>query len=252
MILQPSRETPRLDEFSFMVVDDSIVVRTVIKWLLRSCHAREIREAADGAHARTVFKSFAPDIVLVDWEMQPVDGLDFVKHARHLEDSPDPYVGVIIMSSRRRCRRALVARDAGVDAFVTKPISPRRSARRHPVGHRQSPSLHPVRHLFRARPPPRPARPRRTRETRRSRSFTASGRRPGRPGRGLARPAPGFVARHRLARHRLARHRAPRDRRRSALSVRRRAGYARGSASRRSAPCSTPRPCAGCRRPPTG
>lgn len=123
MIIQPSRETPRLHEFSFMVVDDSIVVRNIIKWLLRSCHAREICEAADGDHARTVFRSHAPDIVLVDWEMRPVDGLSFVRHARHLEDSPDPYVGVIIMSSRRQCRRALAARDAGVDAFVTKPIS---------------------------------------------------------------------------------------------------------------------------------
>ncbi len=123
MIIHPLRDTPRLDEFSFMVVDDSIVVRNMIKWLLKSCHAREIREAADGAHAREVFRSFCPDIVLVDWEMQPVDGLTFVKHARDLEDSPDPYVSLILMSSHKQCRRALAARDAGVDAFVTKPIS---------------------------------------------------------------------------------------------------------------------------------
>ena len=123
MITQPLRPPPRLDAFSFMVVDDSIVVRNIIKWLLKSCHAREIREAADGAHAREVFKTCSPDIILVDWEMHPVDGLTFVKHVRDLDDSPDPYVSVIIMSARRRCRRALVARDAGVDSFVTKPIS---------------------------------------------------------------------------------------------------------------------------------
>lgn len=123
MIIQPLRDNPRLDEFSFMVVDDSIVVRNIIKWLLKSCHAREICEAADGAHAQEVFKAYSPDIILVDWEMQPVDGLTFVNHVRDLEDSPDPYVSVVLMSSRRGCRRALVARDAGVDAFVTKPIS---------------------------------------------------------------------------------------------------------------------------------
>ncbi len=123
MIIQPMKATPRLDDFSFLVADDSIVVRNVIKWLLKSCHAREISEAADGAHAQTVFKSFSPDIVLVDWEMRPVDGLTFVKHVRDLKVSPDPYVSIIIMSSHRKCRRALVARDAGVDAFVTKPIS---------------------------------------------------------------------------------------------------------------------------------
>ncbi len=123
MIIQPLRDTPRLDEFSFMVVDDSIVVRNLIKWLLKSCHAREISEAADGARAREVFRSFSPDIILVDWEMQPVDGLTFVKHVRDLKESPDPYVSVIIMSSHKQCRRALVARDAGVDAFVTKPVS---------------------------------------------------------------------------------------------------------------------------------
>lgn len=123
MIIQPSKDTPRLDEFSFMVVDDSIVVRNIVKWFLKSCHAREICEAADGAHAQEVFKAFSPDIILVDWEMQPVDGLTFVNHVRDLEDSPDPYVSVILMSSHRGCRRALVARDAGVDAFLTKPVS---------------------------------------------------------------------------------------------------------------------------------
>jgi len=123
MNIQPLRDTPRLDEFSFMVVDDSIVVRNVIKWLLKSCHAREICEAADGAHAQEVFKAYSPDIVLVDWEMHPVDGLTFVKHVRDLNDSPDPYASIIMMSSHRQCRRALVARDAGVDSFVTKPIS---------------------------------------------------------------------------------------------------------------------------------
>lgn len=123
MIIQPLKDTPRLDAFSFMVVDDSIVVRNIIKWLLKSCHAREICEAADGACAQEVFKAYSPDIILVDWEMHPVDGLTFVKHIRDLENSPDPYVGVILISSRRGCRRALVARDAGVDAFVTKPIS---------------------------------------------------------------------------------------------------------------------------------
>lgn len=123
MIIQPLRDTPRLDEFSFMVVDDSIVVRNLIKWLLKSCRAREICEAADGARAREVFRSYSPDIIVVDWEMQPVDGLTFVNHVRDLEGSPDPYVSVIMMSSCRQCRRALVARDAGADAFVTKPLS---------------------------------------------------------------------------------------------------------------------------------
>jgi CheY-like chemotaxis protein len=123
MIIKPLKDTPRLDEFSFMVVDDSIVVRNLIKWLLRSCHAREICEAADGAHAREVFRSYSPDIILVDWEMQPVDGLTFVNHVRDIEDSPDPYVSVVVMSAYKQCRRALVARDAGADAFVTKPLS---------------------------------------------------------------------------------------------------------------------------------
>lgn len=123
MTLQPSRNTQLLDAFSFLIVDDSIVVRNIIKWLLKSCRAREIAEAGDGAHAQEVFKSFAPDIILVDWEMRPVDGLTFVKHARNLRDSPDPYVSVIVMSSYRQCRTALRARDAGADAFLTKPIS---------------------------------------------------------------------------------------------------------------------------------
>jgi DNA-binding response OmpR family regulator len=123
MFSQQTKTAPRLDDVSFLIVDDSIVMRNLIKLELMSWHCGLIREAADGGKGFDILETFAPDIILVDWEMQPMDGLAFVHKVRDRDRSPDPFVGIVMMSTRPQCRRALTARDAGVDAFLGKPFS---------------------------------------------------------------------------------------------------------------------------------
>ena len=123
MLKHQTKTASRLDDVSFLVVDDSIVMRNLIRLELMSCHSGVIREAADGAKGFEILKTFAPDIILVDWEMQPMDGLAFVHKVRDRDQSPDPFVSIVMMSTHPQCRRALTARDAGVDAFLGKPFS---------------------------------------------------------------------------------------------------------------------------------
>ena len=64
-----------------------------------------------------------PDIALVDWVMEPEDGIYFVKNIRGAEDSPNRLMPIIMVSGYSEESRVLAARDAGANEFVVKPFS---------------------------------------------------------------------------------------------------------------------------------
>jgi len=110
------------NDLSFLIVDDNEFMRSLIKREVKA-HAREIRDAADGAEALKILRGYAPDIVFVDWEMEPVDGLEFVKRVRDPKESPNPFLRIIMVSAVAERQRVLAAWGAGIDEFLVKPVS---------------------------------------------------------------------------------------------------------------------------------
>jgi len=123
LIRRPTRTTISLRDVSLLIVDDSIVIRNLIKWALKASDAGAIREAADGARALRVLEGFSPDVILVNCRTQPVDGLEFVRQVRDPETGVHAFARIVMMSKCRRYRQFLAARDAGVDEFLVKPLS---------------------------------------------------------------------------------------------------------------------------------
>ena len=68
---------------------------------------------------------YNPDIVIADWMMKPVDGINFTRRVRNDPASPNPYVPVILMTGFSERKRVLEARDAGVTEFLVKPFNAR-------------------------------------------------------------------------------------------------------------------------------
>ena len=62
-------------------------------------------------------------MIIADWHMEPLDGLDFVRLVRTAKDSPNPYVPIIMLTGHTEYQRVCEARDAGVNEFLAKPIS---------------------------------------------------------------------------------------------------------------------------------
>ena len=83
-----------ISALKFMIIDDSRFMRNTIKNLLHACYVKKICETVDGAESLEAMESFRPDIVLVDWEMKPLGGINFVKHIRRDKNSPDRNVAV--------------------------------------------------------------------------------------------------------------------------------------------------------------
>ena len=112
-----------IERVNFLLVEDNKHMSTVVKTILGAFGAHNIVEAADGADAFKVLRHFPADIIICDWVMQPLDGLDFVRMIRTGKDSPNAYVPVIMLTGYTEMNRVMEARDAGVNEFLAKPVS---------------------------------------------------------------------------------------------------------------------------------
>ena len=112
-----------LSKIKFLVIDDNAFSRTLIRRILVQFGASDIQESRDGAAAMHDAITFKPDIIIVDWMMKPVDGMEFVRWLREGKDSPAPFTPVIMVSAFSHVSNVLQARDAGINEFLAKPIS---------------------------------------------------------------------------------------------------------------------------------
>ncbi len=111
------------DRLNVLVLDDNRNMRTLVQSILFALGVRNIHEAHDVKQAFRDLQYFHADIVITDWHMEPLNGLDFVRMVRTSEDSPNPYVPIIMLTGHTELHRVCEARDSGVNEFLAKPIS---------------------------------------------------------------------------------------------------------------------------------
>ena len=115
-----------VSQLRFLIADDSHHMRRIVGSILHGLGAREMLEAHDGATALELFRRRNPDIVILDWEMPVLDGIEFVRRVRVPDMKPNPYVPIVMLTAHAERARVLRARDAGVTEFLCKPVSPKR------------------------------------------------------------------------------------------------------------------------------
>jgi CheY-like chemotaxis protein len=84
---------------------------------------RDVTEAAHGGSGLEVLRQRRADLVLSDMAMSPMDGLEFTRRVRNDEQSPNPFVPIIMITGHTERHRVEAARDAGVTEFLAKPIT---------------------------------------------------------------------------------------------------------------------------------
>ena len=112
-----------LEVLKLLVVDDNRHMHSIVKVILNSMRIKDIRFCDNAADAFLEMQQWMPDIIITDWKMDPLDGLDFVRLIRKGQDSPNPYVPVILLTGHTELERVTEARDAGVTEILAKPIS---------------------------------------------------------------------------------------------------------------------------------
>jgi CheY-like chemotaxis protein len=108
---------------NFMIIDDNAFMRTTLRRLLEYFGAQRFQEAPDGAEAFKIMQSWSPDIVLIDWEMSPLNGIEFTKMVRNSHRDSERFLPIILISGHSEQWRIAQARDAGVTEYLAKPVS---------------------------------------------------------------------------------------------------------------------------------
>lgn len=104
-----------------LVVDDSRLQRKILTGMLRKW-GFEVLEADSGHEALRQSETAAPDLVLSDWMMPGMNGLDL---CRAMRDAPgDRYCYFILLTSKSEKGDIAQGLDAGSDDFLTKPVNP--------------------------------------------------------------------------------------------------------------------------------
>ncbi len=106
-----------------MVVDDNHHMINIVKTLLRGFGIKDFYEARDAVEAFDIVRTEAVDFIIVDYNMDILDGTDFIRLVRNGDDSPNPYVPIIMLTAYSERSKVEAARDAGVSEFCCKPVT---------------------------------------------------------------------------------------------------------------------------------
>ena len=105
---------------TILVVDDEPAIRQMLAFALAGDGHRCI-EAADAAEANAVFTGSHPDLILLDWMLPGISGVDFARRIKR--DPATRNIPVIMLSAKGEEADKIRALDTGADDYITKPFS---------------------------------------------------------------------------------------------------------------------------------
>lgn len=114
-----------LRNVSLMVVDDSDFMRGLLVEILRAFGCQRIIGANNGQKAIDYLANDNPDILVTDWLMSPVDGIELTKYVRRNPSSLNPVLPIIMLTGYTCPGAVTTARDAGVTEMLAKPFCAR-------------------------------------------------------------------------------------------------------------------------------
>lgn len=103
---------------SILVVDDALTVRNSLQQLIQDM-GYQVKTARDGLDAIKVMESFQPRVLLTDLEMPNLNGIELTQHIRSRQDIAK--LPIVMITSRSQDKHRQLAKQAGVDLYITKP-----------------------------------------------------------------------------------------------------------------------------------
>lgn len=116
---------PVLGGLKVLLVDDNEHMRTIVSTILKGIGILDVREAADGSEGLQALRNWPADLAIVDFHMEPMDGVDFTRLVRNAADSVNPFLPIVMMTGFADRPRVVEARDAGVTELIVKPVTAR-------------------------------------------------------------------------------------------------------------------------------
>ena len=108
-------------DMKILVVDDFSTMRRIIKNLLRDLGFTNVSEADDGSSALPMLQNGRFELLITDWNMPGMQGLDLLKAVRTDERLRDLPVLMVTAESKRD--QIVAAAQAGVNGYIVKPFT---------------------------------------------------------------------------------------------------------------------------------
>ena len=103
-----------------LIVEDEKPIRDMVQFALES-DGYEVIEAVDGKQATEKLAQFSPDVILMDWMLPDVSGLELVRRIKRDEVTNE--IPIIMLTAKTEERDKIEGLDSGADDYITKPFS---------------------------------------------------------------------------------------------------------------------------------
>lgn len=104
-----------------LIVDDYDSMLKVLRGLLRQLNFVNVDEASDGVQALAMLRQERYGLVISDWNMEPMDGIELLRAVRAdpaLKDLP-----FVMVTAETKAENVVAARQAGVSNYIVKPFN---------------------------------------------------------------------------------------------------------------------------------
>ena len=103
------------------IVDDYTTMLRILRNLLRQLDLNNVDEANDGENAFHMMQKSPPDLIISDWNMAPVSGLDLLRRVR--SDAKLRRIPFIMVTAESKTENVVTAKQAGVSNYIVKPFN---------------------------------------------------------------------------------------------------------------------------------
>lgn len=111
-----------MDTKTVLIVDDEAAIRDMLKIAMEMADFRCL-EAKNAYEAEVSLTDFSPDLIILDWMMPEVSGVELLRRWRRQPETKD--IPVIMLTAKAEEENLVKGLDAGADDYITKPFSPR-------------------------------------------------------------------------------------------------------------------------------
>jgi two-component system chemotaxis response regulator CheY len=104
-----------------LIVDDYSTMLRILRNLLRQLEMNNVDEAQNGEEALFKLRKETFDLVISDWNMAPMTGLDLLRQVR--ADARLRAIPFIMVTAESKTENVIVAKQAGVSNYIVKPFN---------------------------------------------------------------------------------------------------------------------------------
>lgn len=119
-------EIPGAAGLKVLIVEDMAYIRSMLRGLLLRFGFAQVVEAASVPEALAELRRTPPDLIVTDWEMPGLTGIDLLKWVRQNPQSRNPATPIILLTAHGDFETVRACRDAGANDFLIKPVAPKR------------------------------------------------------------------------------------------------------------------------------